>query len=129
MTRSLEHDDNSRGEPPCSVRGEIRGLSGETSGGDEDLSVAEDYARKDQLSGTHKRDLEFHAELLQTYESTGRGADKTCGSSEPLSRSQSTATAGRPQRTAIYAGVSANAQSTESRLSDLRAYAQAAIWK
>ena len=40
-------------------------------------------------------------------------------------RSQSTATADRPKRTAIYAHVSTNGQSTGSHLGDLRAYAQA----
>ena len=41
------------------------------------------------------------------------------------SRSQSTATADRLKRAAIYARVSTNGQSTQSQLSDLRAYAQA----
>lgn len=61
----LGHDGNSGDEAAYSVRGEIRALSGDMSGGDKDLSVAEDYARKGQLTGSLKRDLQFHAELLK----------------------------------------------------------------
>jgi TonB family protein len=61
----LGNDDNSGDESAYSVRGEVRALSGDMSGGDTDLSVAEDYARKGQLTGALKQDLQFHAELLK----------------------------------------------------------------
>jgi hypothetical protein len=61
----LGHDDNSGDEAAYSVRGEIRALSGDMNGGDRGLSVAEDYARRGQLTGPLKRDLTFHAELLK----------------------------------------------------------------
>jgi TonB family protein len=61
----LGHDGNSGDEAAYSVRGEIRALSGDMYGGDKDLSVAEDYARRGQLTGPLKRDLTFHAELLK----------------------------------------------------------------
>jgi tetratricopeptide (TPR) repeat protein len=61
----LGHDDNSGDEAAYSIRGEIRALSGDMAGGDNDLSLAEDYARKGHLTGALKRDLQFHAELLK----------------------------------------------------------------
>jgi TonB family protein len=61
----LGHDENSGNEAAYSIRGEIRAFSGDMEGGDKDLSVAEDFSRKGQLSGALKRDLQFHAELLQ----------------------------------------------------------------
>ncbi|HEX7289275.1 MAG TPA: energy transducer TonB [Candidatus Angelobacter sp.] len=61
----LGHDDHSGNEAAYSIRGEIRAFAGDLLGGDKDLSVAEDFCRKGQLSRALKRDLQFHAELLK----------------------------------------------------------------
>jgi TonB family protein len=60
----LGHDGNSGGEAAYSVRGQLRAYSGDLKGGDEDMSVAEDFGRKGNSPGVLKRDLQFHAELL-----------------------------------------------------------------
>lgn len=60
----LGHDDSSGSEAAYSIRGQIRAFSGDMKGGDEDMSIAEDFARKQQNSGLLKRDLQFHADLL-----------------------------------------------------------------
>lgn len=61
----LGHDDDSGSEAAYSIRGQIRAFSGDMTGGDEDMSLAEDFCRRGKLSGALKRDLEFHAELLR----------------------------------------------------------------
>jgi TonB family protein len=61
----LGKSDNSGNEAAYSIRGQIRAFSGDMAGSDQDLSIAEDFCRKGQLSGALKRDLEFHAELLK----------------------------------------------------------------
>ncbi|HJX83611.1 MAG TPA: TonB family protein [Candidatus Angelobacter sp.] len=61
----LGHDDNGGSSSAYSIRGKVRAFSGDLAGGDKDLSVAEDFCRKDQLSGTLKLYLQFHAELLK----------------------------------------------------------------
>lgn len=58
------HDSNSGSEAAYSIRGQIRALSGDMKGGDEDMSVAESFARKGKDSRALKRDLQFHADLL-----------------------------------------------------------------
>jgi TonB family protein len=60
----LGHDGDSGGEAAYSVRGQLRAYSGDFKGGDEDMSVAEDFGRKGSSPGVLKRDLQFHAELL-----------------------------------------------------------------
>lgn len=60
----LGHDGNSGGEAAYSIRGQLRAYSGDLEGGDEDMSVAEDFGRKGTAPGVLKRDLRFHAELL-----------------------------------------------------------------
>jgi TonB family protein len=72
----LGHDDNSGDEAAYSIRGEIRALSGDMAGGDNDLSLAEDYARKGYLTGALKRDLQFHAELLKRMNRPGEAQAK-----------------------------------------------------
>jgi TonB family protein len=62
----LGHDENAGNEAAYSIRGEIRALSGDLTGSDKDMSVAEDFCRKGQLSGALKRDLQFHGELLKS---------------------------------------------------------------
>lgn len=61
----LGHDDSSGSEASYSVRGEIRAYSGDLSGGDQDLTMAESFCRNGQLTRELKRDLQFHAELLR----------------------------------------------------------------
>ena len=60
----LGHDGNSGGEAAYSIRGQLRAYSGDMKGGDEDMSIAEDFGRKGSTPGVLKRDLQFHAELL-----------------------------------------------------------------
>jgi len=60
----LGHDGNSGGEAAYSIRGQLRAYSGDMKGGDEDMSIAEDFGRKGSAPGVLKRDLQFHAELL-----------------------------------------------------------------
>jgi hypothetical protein len=60
----LGHDGNSGAEAAYSVRGQLRAYSGDLKGGDEDMSVAEDFGRKGSSPGVLKRDLQFHADLL-----------------------------------------------------------------
>jgi TonB family protein len=60
----LGHDDSSGSEAAYSIRGQIRALSGDMTGGDEDMSIAENFARNQKNSGSLKRDLQFHADLL-----------------------------------------------------------------
>jgi TonB family protein len=60
----LGHDDDSGAEAAYSVRGQLRAYSGDLKGGDEDMSVAEDFARKGSSPMVLKRDLQFHAEVL-----------------------------------------------------------------
>jgi TonB family protein len=59
------HDDDSGREAAYSIRGQIRAFSGDTVGGDKDMSLAEDFCRRGKLSGPLKQDLQFHAELLK----------------------------------------------------------------
>ena len=59
----LGHDGNSGEEAAYSVRGQLRAYSGDMKGGDEDMSIAEDFGRKGSNPGVLKRDLQFHAEL------------------------------------------------------------------
>jgi TonB family protein len=61
----LGHDDDSGSEATYSLRGQIRAFSGDMSGGDKDMSLAEDFCRRGKLSDALKRDLQFHAELLK----------------------------------------------------------------
>ena len=61
----LGHDDDSGSEAAYSLRGQIRAFSGDMTGGDKDMSLAEDFCRRGKLSGALKRDLQFHAELLK----------------------------------------------------------------
>lgn len=61
----LGHDDASGVEAAYSLRGQIRAFSGDMTGGDKDMSLAEDFCRRGKLSGALKRDLQFHAELLR----------------------------------------------------------------
>lgn len=61
----LGHDDDSGNEAAYSLRGQIRAFSGDMTGGDKDMSLAEDFCRRGKLSGALKRDLQFHAELLK----------------------------------------------------------------
>jgi TonB family protein len=65
VTVKLGHDDDSGSESAYSIRGQLRAFSGDMKGGDEDMSAAEDFARKIKNSGSLKKDLEFHAELLK----------------------------------------------------------------
>jgi hypothetical protein len=58
------HDGDSGAEAAYSVRGQLRAFSGDMEGGDQDMTLAEDYARKAGASVVLKRDLQFHAELL-----------------------------------------------------------------
>jgi hypothetical protein len=51
-------------EAAYSVRGQLRAYSGDLKGGDEDMSVAENFGRKGSSPGVLKRDLQFHADLL-----------------------------------------------------------------
>jgi hypothetical protein len=60
----LGHDTDSGAEAAYSIRGQLRAYSGDMKGGDEDMSIAEDFARKGSSTGTLKRDLQFHSELL-----------------------------------------------------------------
>jgi TonB family protein len=60
----LGHDGNSGGEAAYSIRGQIRAYSGDMKGGDEDMSIAEDFGRKGSSPAVLKRDLQFHADLL-----------------------------------------------------------------
>jgi Gram-negative bacterial TonB protein C-terminal len=60
----LGHDTDSGAEAAYSVRGQLRAYSGDMKGGDDDMSTAEDFARKGSSTGTLKRDLQFHSELL-----------------------------------------------------------------
>ena len=60
----LGQDTASGEEAAYSIRGQLRAYSGDMKGGDEDMSLAEDLARKGSSTGILKRDLEFHAELL-----------------------------------------------------------------
>jgi protein TonB len=66
----LGHDDNSGSESAYSIRGQLRAFSGDLKGGDEDMSIAEDFCRKGQISWALKRDLQFHAELLNRMNRT-----------------------------------------------------------
>lgn len=61
----LGHDDSAGSEAAYSIRGKIRAFSGDMEGGDQDISLAEDFCRKGNLSAALKRNLEFHAELLK----------------------------------------------------------------
>jgi TonB family protein len=61
----LGHDDDSGNEAAYSLRGQIRAFSGDMTGGDKDMSLAEDFCRRAKLSAALKRDLQFHAELLK----------------------------------------------------------------
>jgi tetratricopeptide (TPR) repeat protein len=61
----LGHDDDSGSEATYSLRGQIRAFSGDMSGGDKDMSFAEEICRRGKLSEALKRDLQFHAELLK----------------------------------------------------------------
>jgi len=54
----LGHDGNSGGEAAYSIR------AGDMKGGDEDMSIAEDFGRKGSSPAVLKRDLQFHADLL-----------------------------------------------------------------
>jgi TonB family protein len=58
------HDDDGGQEAAYSIRGQIRAFSGDMEGGDQDLSIAEEFARKGNKTDLLKRDLQFHAELL-----------------------------------------------------------------
>lgn len=60
----LGHDDSSGSEAAYSIRGQIRAFSGDMKGSDEDMSIAENFARKQKNSSSLKRDLQFHADLL-----------------------------------------------------------------
>jgi TonB family protein len=60
----LGHDGDSGAEAAYSVRGQLRAYSGDLKGGDEDMSVAEKFGRKGSSPGVLKRDLQFHADLL-----------------------------------------------------------------
>jgi TonB family protein len=60
----LGHDGNSGAEAAYSIRGQLRAYSGDMKGGDEDMSIAEDFGRKGSATAVLKRDLQFHAELL-----------------------------------------------------------------
>ena len=60
----LGHDDSSGSEAAYSIRGQIRAFLGDMSGSDEDMSVAETFARKGKNITSLRRDLQFHADLL-----------------------------------------------------------------
>jgi len=60
----LGHDGNSGGEAAYSISGQLRAYSGDMKGGDEDMSIAEDFGRKGSSPEVLKRDLQFHADLL-----------------------------------------------------------------
>jgi TonB family protein len=60
----LGHDGDSGEEAAYSIRGQLRAYSGDMKGADEDMSIAEDFGRKANAPGVLKRDLQFHAELL-----------------------------------------------------------------
>lgn len=60
----LGKDDDSGGESAYSMRGQMRSLLGDLKGGDGDMSIAEDFCRKGHLAWNLKRDLQFHAGLL-----------------------------------------------------------------
>jgi hypothetical protein len=61
----LGHDDNAGNNAAYFIRGRLRAFSGDLAGGDKDLSIAEDFCRRGQLSGALRQDLLFHAELLK----------------------------------------------------------------
>ena len=60
----LGYDNDSGNESAYSMRGQLRSLLGDLKGGDEDMSIAENFCRKGHLSWNLKRDLQFHAGLL-----------------------------------------------------------------
>lgn len=60
----MGHDTDSGGEAAYSIHGQLCAFLGDTTQGDEDLSKAEELARKGANKGALKRDLEFHADLL-----------------------------------------------------------------
>jgi TonB family protein len=72
----LGHDDDSGAEAAYSVRGQLRSFSGDLKGGDEDLSMAEEFARKGNISFALKRDLQFHAEVLTRMDRPKEGQAK-----------------------------------------------------
>jgi TonB family protein len=60
----LGQDGASGSEAAYSTRGHIRAFLGDMEGGDADMTIAENFARKMENTFALKRDLQFHADLL-----------------------------------------------------------------